>query len=168
MANEKELTDIFKKNLAELRRDISSFEEVYLDFDPQGYSIDMARNNFPGIIQYIRRKIQELRQIGVSEHRINEAINRILERVRSEVLRILRNIKLSETERQISQHLDQIDSSLNFSYDERKNQVQTRQMWAHEIKALEELNVAEEDLVEANERILKILDRLVQAAEKLE
>ena len=172
MANEKELTDKFKRILGGhggLKDTLARIEKFNLDYEPPtpGDEINSKTTLSLRIVD-ARQKIQQLRQIGVNEQRINEVINKILERVRSEVLKILQTTKMSETERQIAQHLDNIERLLNFSYEERKNQVQARQMWAHEIKALEELSIAEEDLVKARERVLQILDRLVQAAEKLE
>lgn len=169
MVNETELTDEFEKNLKRLKGEIAEFERYSLDYDPSD-SIDEqnARAAFTSRIRGIREKIHKIKQIGVNENRINQAIKKILERVRNEVLTILRDTKMSETERQIFNHLDNIDHQFDFSYDERKNQTQARQIWAFEIKALEELNITESDLVKANERVLKILDSLVQAAEKLE
>lgn len=169
MVNETELTDEFKKNLKRLKDEIAGFERDILDHDPSDPIYEQnARAAFTSIIRDIREKIHKIKQIGVNENRINQAINKILERVRNEVLTILRDTKMSETEIQIFNHLDNIDRQFDFSYDERKNQTQARQIWTFEIKALEELNITESDLVKANERVLQILDRLVKAAEKLE
>ena len=168
MPDEKQLADRFKRTLNELKEEVRRFERS-LDYTPSDeYQESNSRAAFPSYVNDIKRKIQELKQIGVSEHRINEAIVRILERVKSEILKILQNSQISETQRQISQHLDNIDKSLNFPYGERKNQIQARQIWNHELELLEQLSVAEEDLVNAQARVLEILDKLTRAAEKLD
>jgi len=169
MPDEKQLADHFNRTLSELREAIKTLEVNSLDYDPvEQYNQVNARGAFPYHMSEIRRKIQALRTIGVSEQKINDTIIKILERVRNEIVRVLQNASLVETQKHIFQHLDNIDGSLNFSYDERKNQASTRQMWAHELGQLEQLSIAEADLVKAQARVLEVLDKLMKAAEKLD
>ena len=111
----------------------------------------------------LREKISELETLGIEKIKLEESIRRILQKVEEDVRKILLNTQLSETERKIRGFIEGLKGPLRMSLD--KNIPIYVENGIGYLKALQ---VSEEDLVAARERLLKVMDKLIKAAEELE
>ncbi len=104
--------------------------------------------------------IDELEHLGIEKVKLEEAIQKILRKIEEDVRKILMSAQLTETERRIKQILQQMRGE-GVDYFTLGNVTLG-------LRDLRELSVSEHDLEKARERVLRVLERLVQAAEKLE
>ena len=88
-----------------------------------------------------------------------QAINKILERVKNEVERILNETQFKQTEEMIRTLLNHLQT---------QPLADTSDYYLKACNRLRQLNVEENDLVNANERVMEFLRKLVKTAEKLE
>ena len=106
----------------------------------------------------INEKITELEEIGIDKIKLEESINSILNRVDSEIRRILHTKQLTETEEEIRKILHRMKVNAKTSP---HNYIGEKSY----SNLLRQLNVSEADLIVTNERVMRIVKRLVDVAE---
>jgi|SRR3989338_7400460 len=117
-----------------------------------------------GIILEITKRVEELESLGIEKVKLEEYIHQILQKVEDDIRKILSSSQLTETEKRIKSILDQMRNYLK----ERKAPAYIFHGDTSSFALLKRLNVSEQDLINSRERLLRVMKKLVQAAESLE
>ena len=113
----------------------------------------------------ILETISELEQIGIVKVAVERRIEEIMQKVREKTESIIKsNLSFTTTEQDIQRLLTSMKNEIRHAD---LRYVKSSQITQYCVQ-LRAVNVQEEDLVKANERVMEILERLVRAAEKLE
>ena len=156
MASEEGLVKRFNEIIEEMRRLCQPhFNQSFSTWSIQDYGV---RENF---YKNSRQKIDELESLGIEKVKLEQAIQRILQKVEQDIRKVLANTQLTETERRIKVQLEKMK---RYIADGREPDIIRQEA----LDNLVRLEVSEQDLIKARERILQVTERLVKVAEKLE
>ena len=156
MASEEGLVKRFNEIIEEMRRLCQPhFNQNFSTWSIQDYGV---RENF---YKNSRQKIDELESLGIEKVKLEQAIQRILQKVEQDIRKVLANTQLTETERRIKVQLEKMK---RYIADGREPDIIRQEA----LDDLVRLEVSEQDLIKARERILQVTERLVKVAEKLE
>ena len=155
-----------EKLVAEFNEILKEIESIAREYEERSKGWIHSNPERNEKLQRMRAKVAELEQISIDKIKLQRAINMILEKVRMEIQKILERTQLSETEKKIRELLDRMKGE----------ELWTIPSWylgggttkVGYCQRLRELNIEEKDLIEVNERVMELMDRLVKAAEKLE
>jgi len=148
MKSEEDLVKIFNKKLDELEEIGKELSRLHrrapIDRKPED------REKSKRLVGELHKKRDELLNINIIGAKLDEQVNKILNRVRLEILRILRSTNLSETEKQINEILSNMDTS----------------NWFRQCKKLRELEISKKDLLDVEKRVTKMMEQFIRVAEK--
>ena len=148
------LVDGFNRILSEIR-------EICIETGQNRWSYIQDKQE---VVERLRVKIAELETLGIEKVKLEEAIQRILKKIEEDIRKVIVNTQLTETEKKIKKWIDSIRSELG-----RDTQTYNIPDYIQSgLSQLERLNVSEQDLIKARERVIRVMEQLVKAAEKLE